>query len=161
MLAQRHIDRIRAERRFDPLPEEESGAALSSSSSSSSGAAPEPNRSQDAARFERALGETLSQLDARDRLRLGCYYAQEMTLADTGRVLGESEATSSRQLARTRRRIREDVERRLRAGGLGDAEVGRCFETVTEDAGSIDLTRMLGGARKKPEPDRYYMRRLL
>jgi hypothetical protein len=96
----------------------------------------------------------LSSLDARDRLRVGLYYSQELTLAQAGRVLRESEATVSRQLARTRRAIRDGVERRLRADGLGDAEIAQCFESAADDPGEIDLSRVLGGARKKTEPSR-------
>ena len=147
VLAQRYVDRVRTDRRVDPLPDD---AEIVSPATP-----PEPDRTDDAARFERALGETLSALDARDRLRVACYYAQELTLAQTGRVLRESEATASRQLARTRRSIREGVERRLRAGGLGEAQIARCFASITDDVGTLDLSNMLGGAaRKKTEPDR-------
>src|SRR5256885_1051694 len=62
------------------------------------------------ARITQALGRAVSRLAARDRLRLGCYYAQELTLAQIGRLLREHEATVSRHLARTRRAIREDIE---------------------------------------------------
>jgi len=147
VLAQRYVDRVRTDRRVDPLPDD---AEIVSPATP-----PEPDRTDDAARFERALGETLSALDARDRLRVACYYAQELTLAQTGRVLRESEATASRQLARTRRSIREGVERRLRAGGLGEAQIAQCFASITDDVGTLDLSNMLGGAaRKKTEPDR-------
>ena len=147
VLAQRFVDRVRADRRLDPLPDE---AEVESPAKP-----PDPDRTGDAARFERALGETLSALDARDWLRLACYYAQELTLAETGRVLRESEATASRQLARTRRALREGVERRLRADGLDDAQIAQCFTAVTDDVGALDLSAMLdGAARKKTEPDR-------
>jgi len=132
---------------LDPLPDDAEVASPAKP--------PEPDRTGDAVRFERALSETVSALDARDRLRLGCYYAQELTLAQTGRVLRESEATASRQLARTRRAIREDVERRLRAEGLDEAHIAQCFAEVADDVGTLDLSKMLGEtARKKTEPDR-------
>ena len=147
VLAQRYVDRVRADRRLDPLPDDADVVSPASP--------PEPDRSDDSARFERALGETLSALGARDRLRLACYYAQELTLAQTGRVLHESEATSSRQLARTRRAIREGVERRLRADGLDEAQIAQCFAAVTDDVGSLDLSALLDrAARKKTGPDR-------
>jgi RNA polymerase sigma-70 factor (ECF subfamily) len=147
VLAQRYVDRVRADRRVDPLPDD---AEIASPVTR-----PEPARTDDAARFERALGDTLSSLDARDRLRLACYYAQELTLAQTGRVLRESEATASRQLARTRRAIRAGVERRLSSDGLGEAQIAQCFASITDDVGTLDLSTMLGGAaRKKTEPDR-------
>ena len=63
----------------------------------------------------------MAQLDPRDRLRLGCYYAQQLTLAETGRLLKEHEATTSRQLARTRKDIREAVEQDLRTSWIEQA----------------------------------------
>ena len=107
--------------------------------------------------MQRALGAALSRLDSRDRLRLGCYYVQELTLADTGRLLKEHEATVSRQLARTRRAIRADVERQLREdAGLTDAEMAQCLEAASDDAGPLDLKEMLGApaVRKESARDR-------
>ena len=147
VLAQRYVDRVRADRRLDPLPDD---ADVESPASP-----PEPDRSGDTARFERAFGETLSALDSRERLRLACYYAQELTLAQTGRLLHESEATVSRQLARTRRAIREGVEHRLRADGLGDAQIAECLAAIADDVGPLDLSALLDRtSRKKTDPDR-------
>ena len=157
VLAQRHVDRLRTHRREDALPEEESAAALPAS------ARPiDPDRDRYLTLIRDALARAVASLAARDRLRLACYYAQELTLAETGRMLGEHEATSSRQLARTRLAIRNAVEQHLRAEvGLADAEVARCFECVTEDVGPMDLREMLepagdliGSGRKKSALDR-------
>ena len=62
----------------------------------------------------------------------------------------------SRQLARSRRAIREDVEAQLHASGLNDHEIARCFACVMEDAGPLDLDEILGtaDARKDSMPDR-------
>src|SRR6478672_206796 len=67
VLAQRYVDLLRAARRLDPLPDEESAGPA---------APPDPDRTHNATRFERAFAESLSGLDARDRLRLGLYYTQ-------------------------------------------------------------------------------------
>jgi RNA polymerase sigma-70 factor, ECF subfamily len=139
VLAQRYVDRLRTHRRLDALPDEESSAALQAPSRPI-----EPDRYRHLELMRRSLERAVASLPARDRLRLACYYAQELTLAETGRVLGEHEATSSRQLARTRRTIREDVERQLRIErGLSDAEIAQCFASVSEDAGPLDLRQML------------------
>jgi hypothetical protein len=75
-------------------------------------------------------------------------------------MLGESEATSSRQLARTRGTLRTAIEHQLKAEGLSRAEIGECFASVSEDAGPLDLRLVLedGGAgaapRKKSAADR-------
>lgn len=161
VLAQRYVDRLRAQRRFEPLPDEEHAprrAAETGGHAKAVGAPPDPDRARYFALMQRALGAAVSRLAGRDRLRLGCYYVQELTLAETGRVLEEHEATVSRQLARTRSTLRKDVERQLRdQEGLSDAQVAECFESAAGDAGPLDLTRMLGaagGGRKESGPDR-------
>ena len=89
----------------------------------------------------------------RDRLRLACYYAQEMTLAQIGRLTREHEATVSRQLAKTRRAIRSEVERRLKTDqGFSPGEIDECFESIVDDAGNLDLADWLDtrpSARRK------------
>jgi len=151
VLAQRHVDRVRSERRLEPLPDEDAAPAAASSS-----CAPDPDRPRYLALMQRALSVAMSRLTARDRLRLGCYYAQELTLAQTGRLLREHEATVSRQLARSRKAIRDDVEGQLRAENLNENEIEQCLACVTEDAGPLDLGEILDSvrARKKPAADR-------
>jgi DNA-directed RNA polymerase specialized sigma24 family protein len=90
-----------------------------------------------------ALRTAVAALDARDRLRLSLYYAQDLTLAQVGRVLGEHEATVSRKLDRLRRTLRNETERLLREEHrLGSVEVERCFELALEDR-AFDLDRTL------------------
>src|SRR5687767_6380953 len=109
VLAQRHVDRVRVERRTEPLPEELPGRV--------SPPAADPDCAQLVDLLRSALETAVARLEPRDRLRLRCYYAQQMTLAKTGALLKEHEATTSRQLARTRQGIREAVEQDLRARG--------------------------------------------
>jgi RNA polymerase sigma-70 factor (ECF subfamily) len=148
VLAQRLVDAVRVERRLDPLPEEEGELPAASPAASSA----DPDRPRYGALIQLALKAALAALGARDRLRVACYYAQELTLAETGRVLREHEATVSRQLAKTRRTIRYEMERYLREeGALNADQIARCFEYVLEDAGPLDL----GGIfRKDSAPDR-------
>jgi RNA polymerase sigma-70 factor (ECF subfamily) len=148
VLAQRHVDAIRARRRLAPLPDQDGAVALVSPAPPPA----DPDRTRYLALVQRALRVAISILSSRDRLRLGCYYAQELTLAQTGRILGEHEATASRQLARSRRAIREQVERYLASEGRLDADqVARCFEYAMETAGPLNLSDMF---RKEPESDR-------
>ena len=91
-----------------------------------------------------ALQRAMAGLAARDRLRVGLYYAQQLTLAEIGRTLKEHEATVSRQLARTRARIREAVKVDLRSAGLTEPQIARCFECATEDAGALDVAQIMG-----------------
>ncbi len=147
VLSQRHVDRIRAIRRTDPLPDDESSRPIGASP-----APAEPGRTRYAAAMQAALAAALAGLAPRDRLRLACYYARELTLAQTGRVLGEHEATVSRHLARTRKALRIDLERRLREdAGLSEADVAACVASMSEDAGPLDLRPMLGGGPDRKE----------
>jgi len=150
VLAQRYVDRLRTGRRLASLPDEESPGTIQASPP------PDPDRPRYLRLIREALGRAVLRLAARDRLRLGCYYAQDLTLAQIGRLVGEHEATVSRQLARSRRAIREDVEAQLHAAGLNDNEIARCFVCVMEDAGPLDLNEILGtaDARKDSMPDR-------
>ncbi len=149
VLAQRYVDRLRAQRRLEPLPDEERAPHRREGAPSEP---PDPDRSRHLALLRRALTRAVERLASRDRLRLGCYYVQELTLAETGRLLEEHEATVSRQLARTRRALREDVERQLREAGFTDAQMAECFESAAEDAGPLDLNEMLGSAKARKEP---------
>jgi RNA polymerase sigma-70 factor (ECF subfamily) len=161
VLSQRYVDGLRRTRRLDPLPAEDPstrgptgslragahGALLASADSQP------PERARFLELMRQALTAAVTRLEPRDRLRLACYYAQSLTLVQIGRTLREHEATTSRHLARTRRAIREDVERQLRQGGMGEAEVEECFASVVDDAGSLDLAEILP-ARKSANQDR-------
>jgi RNA polymerase sigma-70 factor (ECF subfamily) len=139
VLAQRYVDRLRISRRLEPLPDEDSAFAFRAPAR-----AIEPDRDRYLKLMREALPRAVGVLPPRDRLRLACYYAQELTLAQTGKVLGEHEATVSRALARSRRAIRHAVERDLhdRAGLTGE-EIARCFELIAEDAGPLSVHEML------------------
>jgi RNA polymerase sigma factor (sigma-70 family) len=139
VLAQRHVDRVRVVRRTEPLLEEMPARTQ----------VEDPDCPRFAEMLRSALSRVLTRLDPRDRLRLGLYYAQEMTLARTGAVLKEHEATTSRHLARTRKIIRDGVERELRIVGLNDDQIARCFECATEDVGATDLAQLLESNCKK------------
>jgi RNA polymerase sigma-70 factor (ECF subfamily) len=149
VLAQRVVDGVRAHRRLDPLPEDDAVGGVPQVT-----VEPDPDQPKFVALVQQALATAMAALGPRDRLRLGFYYAQELTLAQTGRLMGEHEATVSRQLARTRRLIREQVEEALSAAGLTPEQIDRSFELAMEDVGALDLSRMVGADRKNPEPDR-------
>ena len=155
VLAQRHVDRVRAARRHEPLPDDHEELTAASP-------APDPERLRFVAMMRDALAVAIAALPAGDRLRLACYYRQNMKLAAIGRMLGEHEATVSRHLTRTRQEIREKTDEYLRRRhGLDDASIEDCFRSVTEDAGDLDLADLLGAAsaaeplrRAPPEPGR-------
>lgn len=138
VLAQRLVDHHRRTRRLDPLPDNDSGAQP---------VANDPPPDVDQSRYQpvirAALVAAFASLLPRDRLRLSLYYRQELKLAAVGRLLGESEATVSRRLERSRREVRAAVEQQLReAEGLSDAQVAACFKYVQTDP-AFDLAQAL------------------
>jgi RNA polymerase sigma-70 factor (ECF subfamily) len=152
VLAQRHVDRVRSVRRFEPLPADE---ALDEARARATGALPLPAPGENPARrgyvaaIHRAVTAVVASLAPRDRLRLACYYAQDLTLAQIGQGLGEHEATVSRHLARARREIRHAVERHLREHEhMSEEAVAECFSSVVEDPGSLDISEMLGTSKE-------------
>jgi len=157
ILSQRYVDRLREKRRLDPLPSDETAAAVPAPST-----AIEPDRDRFVAAVQRAIAAAVAQLVPRDRLRLACYYAQNLTLAEIGRALGEHEATVSRHLARTRRAVRQSVEAHLEHDErMSNAEIAECFSSVAADAGPLDVAELLetetgfnfpGGSNRKVNP---------
>lgn len=107
----------------------------------------DPDRPRYLAMVACELRKSLDSLEARDRLRLSYYYVQELTLAETGALMGEHESTVSRALARTRTDIRQNVERALRKEHrLSDDQIERCFEYATGDW-AFDLSRTLSQSK--------------
>jgi RNA polymerase sigma factor (sigma-70 family) len=160
VLAQRHVDRLRAGRRLEPLPDGEfpAGAVGPAAVGPPEGGPHETNRCREL--ISGALTRAISGLPSRDRLRLACYYAQELTLAETGKLLGEHEASCSRHLARTRKTLRGEIERQLRDhDGLSTAEIADCFGAVSQDPGELDLRQLLRTEdRKESQDDRSTVR---
>jgi RNA polymerase sigma-70 factor (ECF subfamily) len=150
LVSQRFVDRHRETRKLAPLPDDSSATPLRAVS-----APIDPDRARFVAAMRAVLAAAIAALEPRDRLRLACYYAQEMTLAQIGTLTREHEATVSRQLAKTRKAIREDVERRLRDDmGFSKVEIEECFASIADDAGNLDLDEWLDAGSKKTEVDR-------
>jgi RNA polymerase sigma factor (sigma-70 family) len=153
VLAQRHIDAIRAARRFEALEDEDSKSSPHKKPVAVSVQPADPHRERYVTLFVRAFEASLVSLDSRDEQRLRLYYAKEQTLAEIGRQLGEHESSVSRNLDRIRLALRRTVEETLRSGcpaangfaaelGLSDAQISLCFEYASADA-SFDLEKLL------------------
>lgn len=146
VLAQRHVDAVRASRRTVSLDEDAgSGEIVPPREGLASGSGPvsaarqaspelEPERQRYLAILQAALSTAIGVLDPRDRLRLSYYYVQDLTLAQIGRLLGEHEATVSRKLDCIRTDLRLAVERTLREEKkLSDAQVQLCYEYARQE----------------------------
>src|SRR5580704_1691437 len=153
VLAQRHIDAIRAGRRFESLDDDEAKPTAHKIPSTFSVQPADPNRERYSTLFVRALHAALAALDPRDELRLRLYYAKEQTLAEIGRQVGEHESSVSRNLDRIRLALRRTIEETLRNGcpaangfaaelGLSEAQIALCFEYASADA-PFDLEKLL------------------
>jgi len=154
VLAQRHVDEIRRAQETQPLENEDGeerrdiapqarDSIVHRTGDRAGDGTEDPERAKYMAMLQAALVTALDALAPRDRLRLAYYYADELTLAEIGRMLREHEATVSRKLDRTRRDLRRSVETALRDGKKLSAEqVEACFEHAREEW-PFDLTERL------------------
>lgn len=144
LVSQRYVDRLRETRRLDPLPDDDVQPARPAGDV-------DADRDRFAAAMRTVLAGAIAALEPRDRLRLRCYYGEAMTLARIGRLTRESEATVSRQLARTRKALRERIERSLKEDhGFSSDEIRECVSSVMDDSGTLDLGLLLAGRKKSP-----------
>ena len=159
VLAQRHVDAIRAGKKFTSLDDSPADGEPRRTPEPVTVELPaDPRREQYLNRFREALASALAALEPRDRTRLQLYYAEDRTLAEIGRAIGEHESSVSRNLERVRKELRSTVEGLLRAGqspangapaadsaatpGLDDAQVALCIQYASEDA-AFDLDKLL------------------
>jgi RNA polymerase sigma-70 factor len=153
LLAQRHVDLLRASGRTTSLDGEREGNVPREMAARDEPSLADPNRASYLARLDRSLTLALAELPPRERLILACYYVDQLTLAEIGRMLREHESTVSRQLERTRRSLRENVTQRLLSGtpardgclaepGLDAAQVDLVLEYALEEW-PFDLSRAL------------------
>jgi RNA polymerase sigma-70 factor, ECF subfamily len=139
LIAQRHIDHVRTERRLSSLDAMEQREILLEAPA----AEPDLDSGRIGAAMRRAMMRAIERLEPRDRLRLACYYAEGLTLATIGRMLSEHEATVSRNLQRTRERIRADVEGELASElGMSPLQVRSCYQQLI-DAGAVSVAGTL------------------
>jgi RNA polymerase sigma-70 factor (ECF subfamily) len=158
VLAQRHVDALRAAKRTESLENDESlanddgslGPAARGGTDAKAGA--DPDRTRLLPQLRQVIAMALAALPAGERLLLSLYYVQDLTLAQIARLRGVHEATISRQIEGIRHRLRQNVERALTdagsgaAGrvGLSPAEIELCFSYALDDFG-FDLSSALSG----------------
>ena len=119
VLAQRHVDLVRAQRRMTSLDDPARPA---------DGVLPtppleQPMRAGTMRVAAEAVTAALAVLVTADRVRLAYYYAHGLTLVQAGRLFGESEATASRKLERARKNLRTGIEAELTARRLSLSDV--------------------------------------
>jgi RNA polymerase sigma factor (sigma-70 family) len=147
VLAQRHVDYIRSQRRMESLDAEDGEKPTLPTERVQNQPLQDPHRAHYLACFTTALHHCLELLHPADRERLELYYARQMKLAEIGRQLGEHESSVSRNLERIRRELRALAEQHLRdAFSLSDAEILQCFEYAAEDV-PIDFRQLFPDAK--------------
>ena len=163
VLAQRHVDAIRAGKKFDSLDDQPADGEQRRVPEPATIEIPaDPRREQYLQKFRQALASALAALESRDRSRLRLYYADGRTLAEIGKEIGEHESSVSRHLERLRKELRDTVEGLLRVGdapvnggpaapGLDDAQVAVCIQYAAEDAG-IDLDQLFDADKSRNTP---------
>lgn len=156
VLAQRHVDSLRASRRTESLDDENEPRAARLGLAYCASENIDPDRTRLLPRLFEAISESVVALPAADRLLLSLYYVQELTLAQIARLRGVHEATISRRLQNIRVELRQSVESLLARGrtaqngrpaakGLSPGEIRRCLDYVLED-GSFDFAGDLSAA---------------
>ena len=161
VLAQRHVDSIRTNRRTVSLEGDEEEAPRDFPKREES-VSPDPDRAKYLARIDMALSSALAGLGSRERMILACYYVDEITLAGIGKLLGEHESTVSRQLDRIRTALRDCVAAALRREvparegcpaepALDAAQAELALEYAVEDW-PFDLARALSAPGPGEEP---------
>jgi RNA polymerase sigma-70 factor len=166
VLAQKQVDIFRMSGRTVSLDAEIDGEAPRELSirTESVPAEPDPDREKYLGRFDRALSAAMASLTPRERMILACYYVDQLTLAEIGRLLREHESTVSRHLDRVRGALRESVSQALQREmpayngrpaepALDMAQVELAFEYAVQDW-PFDLSQALSAsepAADKPE----------
>jgi RNA polymerase sigma-70 factor (ECF subfamily) len=146
VLSQKHIDAVRAAKRFESLDEPDGDGKVRELADSVVLPAGDPHRARYIGLFQAALGAALERIEPRDRERLRLYYVEEETLAQIGKRLGEHESSVSRNLERIRREMKANVEECLKKAPPGpafsDEQIALCFEYAAEEV-PIDLGKLL------------------
>jgi len=150
VLAQRHVDGLRASQRTQPQDVEAIERSRGYERGNSEIDDLDPDRARLLPLLAAAVSKALAALPAADRLLLLLYYVQGLKLAQIARMLAAHEATASRRLQKIRADLRQRVEAVLAAGsaaqnggppakGLSPAEVRACLDYALEDW-PFDLT---------------------
>ncbi len=162
VLAQKQVDMFRTSGRTVSLEGEMEGEAPRELASRTESVPADPDREMFIGRFDRALSGALASLVPRERMILACYYLDQLTLAEIGRLLSEHESTVSRQLERMRRALREGVTQALQRDkpacngraaepALDAAQVELAFEYALQDW-PFDLSQALSASDSAADP---------
>jgi len=138
IVAQRHIDQVRENARFDSI---ERAAEPQIAADCEDPQHPILHRV-----LESVLNDALRALSPRDQARLRYYYCDQLTVRQIGRIFGEHASNVSRKLERTRSELHDRVETALRSGHrLSDEQIQLCYDRAGEKL-VFHLAAALSGA---------------
>lgn len=140
VLAQRHVDLVRARKRTVSLDD---GAGPAADARLTAPAAPDPAEAAAMRLAAAAVTAALVVVSSDDRRLLAWYYVHGVKLAAIGQALGVSEATASRRLDRARLALRAAIERELAVRGMSPGEVDD-WAAVARQAWDAALADALG-----------------
>ncbi|MGE3470506.1 MAG: RNA polymerase sigma factor [Vicinamibacterales bacterium] len=140
VLAQRHVDVVRARRRIDSLDDDQARPA---DARLAAPAGPDPADAAPMRTAAAAVTAALVVLSADDRRLIAWYYVHGVKLAAIGQAAGVSEATASRRLDKVRQTLRATIERELEARGMSSREVDD-WAAVARQAWDAALADALG-----------------
>jgi RNA polymerase sigma-70 factor (ECF subfamily) len=132
ILAQRHVDHYRRNRREEPLEDVDAPATEIT---------PEMPVGE-ISQLELAIEDALRERDAEERFLLAAYYLDGQTLLQIARVLGVHEATVSRKLRRTTEGTRKQVLRNLQRSGLSRRAAEEALGADPRDL-NVNLKKLL------------------
>ncbi len=151
LIYQTFIDRTRQASRFEQVEEAQEFERLANNSKIKIKIA-QPDEALEERETERlrratekAMAQTLANLEARDRLLLSYYYFDELTLKEIGVVMNAHEATISRWLAKTQQAVRKETEEFLRQQGIGNAEIHACLGLAARS--EIDVRQLISDSK--------------
>jgi RNA polymerase sigma-70 factor (ECF subfamily) len=151
VLAQRHVDYVRSQNRFQQLDDRFENPGRDAGSRAAKVEDEPREAGSDRARYVAMLGEALESalksLEPKERLRMAYYYRHNLSLKEIGALMGEHESSVSRKLARTRDELKSSVERALRdRGKLSRDQIQLCYDFAAGDL-RLDLARALPEAK--------------
>src|ERR1700676_2740765 len=105
VLAQRHVDKIRAERKFEELKDDDGRDNAKLPVAARELQVADPHPAKYFLNFTKALKTGLANREAGDVELLRMYYTEQKKLAEIGRGLGEHESSVSRHLEKVRQEV--------------------------------------------------------
>lgn len=148
VLAQRHVDVVRARKRTSSLDDDVERPAEERLTAP---IAPDPAVAGSMRLAALAVTAALATLAWDDRRRLAYYYVHGLKLAAIGATFSESEATASRKLERARQTLRRAIEAALASHGLRPEDVDdwvavsrRAWDATLADALAVPAPQETG-----------------